>query len=344
MFNPYAPPRGKSALIASLTPDRDDLPSLDSLNPDNLKDLTKEVLSDLLKAHNVIPGGSKPEMKKQVRTLIHSINSNTPLPTSIQMPKVSNIAMPAVPTGTMHPAAGANTAQQLASTHKVQTQLQMKLVNEAAHYAQQIAFHRMTMRKDDQAAFYSCPRCDKVLGVNGSQLWRHVQSEHPDLFVPLLKQNIYNGGLVGDQSDILSLSKEAAQERINTTAQWLKELFSPSLLLNSNNSNVNNSDKDNDHTRLEKIKGYESRLESLVQSFDHRISTSIESIQSDSNLFYQFYNQLSEVNTIDELENLTKQYEKVKNIHFSPKPLLITPILNQQSQPGVNNDLIIQQL
>eukprot|EP01133_Synstelium_polycarpum_P019413 gene19413-23246_t len=88
MYTPYGsgnntPRRNVAVPLPSL----ESLTPIENLNPENLKDLSKTDLTAYLHAHNIVPGSSKPEMKKQMRTLIHSINTNTAIPMSALNPQ-----------------------------------------------------------------------------------------------------------------------------------------------------------------------------------------------------------------------------------------------------------------
>ncbi|EGC31163.1 hypothetical protein DICPUDRAFT_157009 [Dictyostelium purpureum] len=72
---PAGTPGRKPGTLNSIPTPYDQLPPIESLNPDNLKDLDKHKLQLYLKNHNIVPASTKPEMKKQMRTLIHSITN-----------------------------------------------------------------------------------------------------------------------------------------------------------------------------------------------------------------------------------------------------------------------------
>jgi hypothetical protein len=50
--------------------DINELPALTSLDPDALKNFTKDELRSYLKAYSIEPAESKPDMKRQLRSLI----------------------------------------------------------------------------------------------------------------------------------------------------------------------------------------------------------------------------------------------------------------------------------
>ncbi|KYQ99909.1 hypothetical protein DLAC_03876 [Tieghemostelium lacteum] len=94
LYNPYAPtPSRRSSSAPVVNPSIDTMPPIETLNPDTLKELTKTELTTYLQSHNIIPGTSKPEMKKQMRTLIHALQNKEPIlitpPPNVNIPPLT---------------------------------------------------------------------------------------------------------------------------------------------------------------------------------------------------------------------------------------------------------------
>ncbi|KAN0025992.1 hypothetical protein ACTFIV_006972 [Dictyostelium citrinum] len=187
---------------------------------------------------------------------------------------------------------------------------------------------RLTPYRDDRYSFFSCYKCDKVISVNGFQLWRHIQSEHTEDFFKFIKENINSreltSALLFNSDSIYNNTKQKTTERFNLTIEWLEELFSPI-------PPPEVTDKKFFNERKAMLLEFEAKLSSLIDSFDENIDpvtskySVLENLLKESDTFHKYYDSLSTSQNNEELKNIIQQYENEKNVHFEQRPLVITP-------------------
>ncbi|GAM22259.1 hypothetical protein SAMD00019534_054340 [Acytostelium subglobosum LB1] len=220
-----------------------------------------------------------------------ALNLATPSTTS----PTHSVATPAVPLMPPQPADGAvmmhhaamapveqKQTSEYQSTHKAQSQFQLAFINMQAMYMQQISNQRLILQRDDKFAFFTCYKCQK----------EQINSDH----------NIFE-----DDQDILVMSKSKATERYNERIEWLEDLFSPSPA-------PVGDDKAHHQHRKSKIIEFQQRVQSLMDSFASQVT--LDSIMNESTCFDKYFSKLSTSLSIDELDNIRKQYEMEKGIQL----------------------------
>eukprot|EP01132_Coremiostelium_polycephalum_P005356 gene5356-6682_t len=223
-------------------------------------------------------------------------------------------------------------AKDFNNNRKLQTQLQFYYLNVQSQVSACSTPKRMMIPKDDKYSFFTCYKCSKAISVNGAQLWKHIQTEHPDDLFTFLLDKVKNKQSLTtnpDQDNIFNQARQKAGERFSLTNQWLQELFSPTPPPEINEKRFLED-------RKQKIIEFETRLQSMLDLFESQ-DNFIENISRESNLFYQFYDQLSPQIPPEELEQISRKvsFEMAKDLYcfesmVSKPSSLVTPF---QSTP-----------